>query len=251
MHEASRKTTVEYWDEAWEAGIRMKLPSGLDVGVLNLMRLLRRHAQPGMSVLEIGFAPGKLLSWTASILRTKVSGLDYSSTGIRTAKELFKRLGLDGDLRCEDVFNTTFKSGSFDLVCSFGLIEHFDDPREIVRRHVHLAKPGGVILIVVPSYGGVYGRLQHFFDRHNLGLHNLNIMTTEAMANLAPIDAVTEVEAFKYGRLSPWLISFDKRWSRFVARSVSIILNAIGLVQPFDIAPVCPLIVLKMVKLPH
>jgi len=251
MLEADRKTTVEHWDEAWEAGIRMRLPSGLDVGMRNLMRLLRRHAHPGMSVLEIGFAPGKLLSWTASILRTKVSGLDYSSTGIRTAKELFKRLGLDGDLRCEDVFNTTFKSGSFDLVCSFGLIEHFDDPREIVLRHVHLAKPGGAILIVVPNYGGVYGRLQYFFDRQNLSLHNLNIMTTEAMASLAPIDAVTEVKAFKYGRLSPWLISFDKGWPRFAARSLSVILNAIGLIQPIDIVPLCPLIILKMVRLPH
>jgi 2-polyprenyl-3-methyl-5-hydroxy-6-metoxy-1,4-benzoquinol methylase len=251
MHEATRKTTVDHWDQAWQAGIRLKLPSGLDVGMRNLMRLLRSNAHPGIALLEIGFAPGKLLSWTASVLSTQVSGLDYSPTGIRTANELFKSLDLDGDLRCEDVFNTTFKSGSFDLVCSFGLIEHFDDPREIVRRHVNLAKPGGVILIAVPNYAGVYGRLQKIFDRQNLDLHNLNIMTPEAIAKLAPLEAVKEVEAFKYGRLSPWLISFEKRYPRFISRSLSVTLNAVGLIQPFDIAPFCPLIVLKMVKLNH
>src|SRR5262249_40965092 len=84
MLEANRKTTVEHWDQAWETDIRMKLPSALDVGIRNLMWLLRRYARPGMSLLEIGFAPGKLLSWTASILGMKVSGLDYSPTGIRT-----------------------------------------------------------------------------------------------------------------------------------------------------------------------
>jgi len=251
MLEANRKTTVEHWDQAWETDIRMKLPSALDVGIRNLMWLLRRYARPGMSLLEIGFAPGKLLSWTASILGMKVSGLDYSPTGIRTAKELFTSLGLNGDLRCEDVFDTTFNCGSFDLVCSFGLIEHFDDPREIVRRHVQLAKAGGVILIVVPRYSGLYGRLQHFFDEQNLGLHNLDIMTPEAMAALAPSDAVGEVDAFTYGRLSPWLISLEKRWPRLISRSFSMIVNSIGLIQPFDINPLCPLIVLKMVKLSH
>lgn len=248
MRDEGRKTTVEHWDKAWQADIRLQLPSSLEVGMRNSMRLLHRYVKPGMHILEIGFAPGKLLSWTGGVLGAHVAGLDYSATGIRTATELFKKIGLKGDLRCEDVFHTTFEPGRFDVVCSFGLIEHFDDPREIVRRHVMLAKPGGVVVVTVPNYGGIYGRIQRYFDAQSLDIHNLNIMKPEALVKLAPQEAVTEVQAFEYGRMSPWLISLEKRYPRLLAKSVSIVLNGVGLLQPFDLKPLCPLIVLKMAK---
>jgi 2-polyprenyl-3-methyl-5-hydroxy-6-metoxy-1,4-benzoquinol methylase len=248
MHDANRKTTVDHWDGAWQACIRLRLPSSLDVGTRNAMRLLRRYVKPGMHVLEIGFAPGKLLSWTAAVLGASVAGLDYSATGMRTATELFKSLGLKGDLRCEDLFDTTFEPGSFDFVCSFGLIEHFDDPREIVRRHVMLTKPGGVIVITIPNYGGLYGRIQRHFNAENLDLHNLKIMNPVALSKLAPLDALAEVQAFEYGRMSPWLTSFDKKYPRLLARGLSVTLNGIGLLQPFDLKPLSPLIVLKMMR---
>ncbi|SRR6266480_1786539 len=248
MRSGNRKTTVEHWDAAWQAGIRLRLPSGLEIGTRNIMWLLRKYVRPGMQVLEIGFAPGKMLSWTGAVLGAQVSGLDYSEIGIAAARRLFEHIGLKGDLRYEDMFDTTFKSGSFDLVCSFGLIEHFDDPREIVRRHAVLAKPGGVVLITVPNYGGIYGRIQRYFDPESLDIHNLDIMNPGTLAKLAPLDTVAEVQTFEYGRMSPWLISFSKRWPRLVAGGSAVFLNGIALLQPFDLKPVCPLIVLKMVR---
>ena len=248
MHDENRKTTVEHWDEAWQAGIRLKLPSGMEVGTRNTMQLLKRYVKPGMHVIEIGCAPGKMLSWTAAVLGAHVAGLDYSTTGIRTAKRLFESMGLKGDFRCEDVFNTTFEPGSFDMVFSFGLIEHFDDPREIVRRHVMLAKPGGTVVITVPNYGGIYGRIQRYFDAENLDLHNLDIMNAKALRKLAPLDSVTGIQTFEYGRVSPWLISLHKKWPQLLARGCSVILNGVGLLQPIDLKPLCPLIVLKMVR---
>jgi len=164
-----------------------------------------------MHFLEIGCAPGKLLAWVAEVLHAEVAGGDYSQRGLSLAQQLFQALNIDGDLRCEDMLATTFEPASFDLVFSAGVIEHFDDPREIVKRHVTLLKPGGKAVIMVPNYGGFYGRLQCRFDPENLSIHNLTIMNPPALRRLAPGELVSTVRVYPVGRMSPWLISFDKR----------------------------------------
>jgi SAM-dependent methyltransferase len=224
----------------------MRLPSGLLVSTRNLQRLLKTHIKPGMQVLEIGCAPGKTLSWVAKDLQANVAGLDYSKRGIQLSRQLFRILDIDSDLRCEDVFATTFSPGSFDIVYSTGVIEHFEDPREIVRCHVMLLKPGGKALIMVPHYGGLYGRIQRRFDPENLSLHNLNIMNLSALKELSPEDMVSESSAYPAGRMSPWIISFNKKWPQIFAKSTYCFLNLVGLVQPFDIARLCPLLVLEL-----
>src|SRR5206468_2653441 len=129
-----------------------------------LQTILRHHVRPGDRFLEIGCAPGKMLAWVAAVLKASVSGLDYSERGLATSRRLFKALNLAADFRCEDLRQTTFPSASFDVVVSFGVIEHFDDPREVVGKHLDLVKAGGTALMTVPDYRGIYGRLQRYFD---------------------------------------------------------------------------------------
>jgi 2-polyprenyl-3-methyl-5-hydroxy-6-metoxy-1,4-benzoquinol methylase len=212
------------------------------------MRFLRKHVSAGQKYLEVGCAPGKMLSWVAAVLKADVAGLDFSERGLALTRTLFRALNLQGDLRYEDFFQHTFEPGTFDVVSSFGLIEHFDDPRDIVRRHVLLLKPGGLALIVIPNYMGIYGFLQQHFDRDNLALHNLEIMNRRILESLAPSDLVKSAKAYPEGRMSPWLVSFDSRWPRIIARSVSYAVNVLGLLQPFKIIRLCPFLVLEMVR---
>lgn len=241
-------TTKGHWEDAWIAPPRWRLPSPLIVGTRNLQRILRPEVQPGMRVLELGCAPGKMLAWVAAGLRAQVSGLDYSDRGIDWARQLTRKLGIPADLRAEDVFHTSFPPASFDLVYSFGLIEHFDDPREIVRAHVGLARPGGTVIIGVPHYGGLYGRLQHWFDPENLALHNLSIMNPRGLEELAPRDLVESARGYAAGRVSPWLVNFDRRVPSVAARLLSYALNGVGLLQPVDVPPLCPLLVLRLIR---
>ena len=248
MSRGDELTTKSHWEGAWAAPPRWKLPSPLAVPTRNMQRLLRPAVRPGMRVLELGCAPGKLLAWVAAKLDARVSGLDYSDRGITWARTLFDALGIPADLRCEDVFRSTFEPASFDVVYSAGLIEHFEDPRDIVRTHVALAKPGGTTLIAIPDYGGIYGRLQGWFDPANLALHNLRIMRPEALAELAPAELSGTVRTYRAGRISPWQISLERRLPRPVARFTSYFLNGIGLLQPVDIGPICPLLVLEITR---
>jgi 2-polyprenyl-3-methyl-5-hydroxy-6-metoxy-1,4-benzoquinol methylase len=180
------KTTKQYWDDAWTPPPRMRLPSGILVGTRNIQRLLKSHINPGMKALEIGCAPGKILAWAAKILRAEVSGIDFSSQGIDNSRRLFLHLGIAGDLRCEDIFETSFAEGSFDCVFSCGMIEHFNDPRKLIEIHVKLLKSGGKALILIPNLAGIYGRLQRYFDPKVPALHNLEIINPTSLIALAP-----------------------------------------------------------------
>jgi SAM-dependent methyltransferase len=243
------KTNRGHWNDIYRAAPRMRLPSRLNISTRNLQNLLRRDIRRGMRVLEVGFAPGKHLVWVAKVLGADVSGLDYSEPGVANAKRLFDVLGAHGDLRCGDVFETDFAPGSFDLVYSAGLIEHFDDPTEIVRRHVLLAKPaGGVALLIIPNYRGIYGTVQARFDRPNLAIHNLEIMSRDGLERLVPRDLAREFLTRPVGRFDPWLINFRTKWPAPIALSAWLVGNAIGLLQPFEISRLHPWLVLRIVR---
>src|SRR5205085_5136150 len=129
------KADIFHWDSEWAVRPRLRLPLSVTVGIRDIKRLLRKHVRPGMSFLEIGCAPGKILAWIAKVLGADVAGLDYSPRGMQHAFDLFRALNIVADLRNEDIFETTFPSESFDIVYSAGVIEHFRDPRPIVHSH--------------------------------------------------------------------------------------------------------------------
>jgi SAM-dependent methyltransferase len=247
-HEVGRKTEQAHWDAAWQSPVAPRLPSRLNVDVLNITGLLRAQVKPGDRYIEIGCAPGKLLAWVSSRLGAEAHGLDYSETGIRNCQALFSALQLDIGLHHGDFFNNSLPKGSFDVVGSFGFIEHFDDPREAVARHVDLLKPGGTALIGIPNYGAIYGRLQRRCDPENLALHNVDIMNRSALLALAPASQVTSVEAFAFGRASLWLVNLDRRMPRRVARALQLGVNLLALPQFFPWPAVAPMWVLKIRK---
>lgn len=201
-----------------------------------------------MRYLEIGCAPGRLLAWVAVERKAEVSGLDYSEAGIAAAERLFQSLGIPVDLRCEDVFANSFLPASFDVVTSFGLIEHFDNPRLVVEKHLELVQPGGVALIVIPNYRSIYGRLQRHFDPENLAIHNLQIMRPEQLVRLVPQSMVTDAQSYPAGRVAPGLVNFDKRWPRVVAKIIERTVNLAGSLQPFDVPMLSPLLVLQVAR---
>lgn len=228
----------------------MRLPSRLVTENLDFLRLFGRYVLPGARVLEIGCAPGKNLAAVAGRLGARVAGLDYSRAGIDTTRRLFDSLGLEADLRCEDLFGNSFQDASFDLVYSMGVIEHFDDPRPAVMQHLRLLRPSGTAVLTIPNYGGVYGRLQGRFDPDNLRIHNLEIMSPERLRALAPAEFPGNVRAFPFGRVSASLVSWERRLPRAFSVTLRLALNALGLVQPLDVPRLAPWLVLEARRSP-
>ncbi len=244
----NEKTDLAHWESAWAARPRLRFPTGLDIGTRNVLRLLKRYLRPHIRYIEVGCAPGKILSWVGREVGVQVSGIDYSPTGASTAQWLCHGLGIAADIRCEDVKLTTFPASGFDLVFSSGLIEHFEDPSGIVEAHLRLVAPGGVAVIAIPNYSGLYLRLQRWCDPANLAIHNLRIMEEGAIAALVEPCHEIRVRSFRSGRFSPWLINLPMKLGK-AGKPLSWGLNFLAQLQFVEIPSLSPLIVLEVHRL--
>src|SRR4051812_17189572 len=130
-------------------------PSGSESAILDVLEThLPRRA--GMSALELGGAPGQYLAWLSRRFGYECSALDYSAVGCERARRNFDALGIPLTVFEDDLFaEETGSIGSFDVVYSLGLIEHFADFGEAIRRHAVLTKPGGWAIVGCPNMLGL------------------------------------------------------------------------------------------------
>jgi SAM-dependent methyltransferase len=238
----------EYWDKVWASGDRRRFPNFANVGNRNLRAVLRRELAGSRHVLEVGCAPGKWLAWLAASEGKKVAGLDFASGGVDETRRRLAAAGVSGDIRCEDVFRHSFEPGTFDAVYSAGVVEHFDDPRPCLAAHLGLTKPGGRVVVLVPHYGGLYGRLQRRLDPGNLAIHNLSIMSSEALGLAMREAGGVDVRARAVGRASPWILSLHRAVPPTLARAASLGLNVAGILQPLEWSPLCPLLLVTATR---
>jgi hypothetical protein len=70
-------------------------------------------------------------------------------------------------------------------------------------------------------------------------------MSVSALESLVPRDFGGSVRAFRFGRLVHSLVSWEKGVG-FAARPLAAGLELLGLVQPIDLGPLCPWLVLEV-----
>ncbi len=78
------------------------------------------------------------------------------------------------------------------MVYSLGLIEHFSDPLPMIRKHVELAKPGGVVVVGLPNFRGISKHVMRLTRPDMLSIHNLTTMDTRTWSRFEQ-DAGLEV----------------------------------------------------------
>src|SRR5262249_22113994 len=105
--------------------------------------------------------------WHAS-----VTGLDYSEIGCAKTRQLFDVYGIKGDVRCADLFAPPEELlEQFDLVISFGVVEHFRDTAGCLRACSRFVKPSGRLMTLIPNLAGLTGQIQKLVDRAVFDVH--------------------------------------------------------------------------------
>lgn len=179
-------TEKQYWDDYWR-NIGLPLEIIREDSALNIIAELDVFEQylpkANLSLLEIGGAPGQYLAWFHKTLGYQISCLDYSEEGCKKTRANFKLLNIPGRVYQHDLFAEELQMPLFDMVCSFGFIEHFADLNGVVGRHLALLKPGGILLLGVPNLLGI----NHWFLKRLapdllLG-HNLKTMDAGSWKN--------------------------------------------------------------------
>ncbi len=129
----------------------------------------------GMSCIELGAMPGNYLAYFYQEYGYSITGLDFSKH-TRIFSETMKINGVK-DYKFVTADILSFESAKkYDLVCSFGLIEHFDDVGNILQKHTDLVADGGILLITVPNFRYFQWLYHKVFDRDNLNIHNIDAM---------------------------------------------------------------------------
>jgi 2-polyprenyl-3-methyl-5-hydroxy-6-metoxy-1,4-benzoquinol methylase len=179
-------TEVDFWDDYWA---NVELPNKVDLTfsfVRCLAEALKRNL-PAVDgeVLEVGCAPGKWLAFMSDEFGLKPSGIEYSEAGMNATYRNFETLGLEvGKIQAGDFFKIE-PDKQYDVVMSYGFIEHFTNVDEVVELHLRWLKPGGVLILGVPNFRGVYSFLQGVLDREVLDKHNLDMMNLDYFSHVA------------------------------------------------------------------
>ncbi len=155
-----------------------------------LHQLIKTHLpkRRDWSVIEIGSAPGNNLVTLNRNCGYVPYGVEYSSPGVMATRETFARHGWDTNNVIEaDFFDSEFHErfkNRFDVVFSYGFVEHFDPPNEAVALHVNLLKPGGYLVCQIPNLRGVCYPYLRLCAREQLQQHNCTIMRKKPFQRL-------------------------------------------------------------------
>ena len=112
------------------------------------------------SVLEIGCYPGEYLAVFGE-LGYELNGIDiYAKVTRELPLWLASKNYKVGAFDQVDFFKYPQKR-KFDIVCSFGFLEHFTDVREVLIKHASLVREGGYLAVTTPNYRGIVQRMLH------------------------------------------------------------------------------------------
>jgi SAM-dependent methyltransferase len=141
-----------------------------------------------LKALEIGSAPGYHLLQLRKAFGYEPYGVEYTDGGAKMNRELFAQNGIDpAQLIKADAFSQAFQAQyreSFDVVTSFGFVEHFDDVRTVIKHHLDLLKVGGSLVVQIPRIAGLNYWIASSLNRESLAMHNLQIMQKEVFEQL-------------------------------------------------------------------
>lgn len=110
----------------------------------------------GMDVLDCGCGPGGITRGIAArVAPGRVTGIDMDATQVELATRRAAQAGVGNvEFRTASVYELPFPDASFDAIFSHALFEHLADKPRAARECLRVLRPGGVIGVCTPDWGG-------------------------------------------------------------------------------------------------
>ncbi len=163
------------------------------------------------SLCEIGSGDGKLVKKVANMLAYAAYGIEYAKEGAMQGRTI----GVN--TMVADAFSPAVLKKYkhyFDVVFSYGFIEHIYPPEKAVKLHLSLVKPGGYVVIQIPRFRGFNYWKVKFFRPDLLPLHNLSIMNADVLLKICSLQGVKTIYCANYGTIKLRL-PMDKKNLRY------------------------------------
>jgi len=110
----------------------------------------------------------------------------------------------------ESDFFTFQTEQKYDVVFSSGFIEHFQDTKNVIDKHIELLSEKGVLLFLLPNFRGLNGWLNKIFDRKSYDTHNINSMRLDFLRAIMNETALQNVKVQYNSKPMLWLATKNK-----------------------------------------
>lgn len=202
--------------------------------------IIRAYIPRGIQTfMELGGFPGYF-----SVLFKKLYGADAKLCDIYVDENAVKTLCKANEVADigvirENVFN--LRTSKVDVVLSAGLVEHFANPAEIIKKHFEFVNEGGYVIIGVPNFLGLNGWVQKWADRKLYDAHNLDAMRLATLIGACEANDAEVIYANYYGKFGIWLENFQGR--SFATRAFLSLVNKVRYLIWFESRMFSPYII--------
>lgn len=174
-------------------------------------KYIPKFSSSDAKICEIGSGDGKLLKKFSLMLRCKPYGVEYS----RKAAKGASKIGVKTIFK--DAFDENFLKkykNYFDVVFSYGFIEHIMPPEKAAEIHYEILKPGGYVIIQIPRFKE-FNLLKVKLLRPDLiPLHNLDIMNEDKLEAVCRSHDIETLFCGNYGTFK-FRFPMDKKNIRY------------------------------------
>lgn len=238
----------EYWDKKYWDNYYKSINFRIAPKNYPIRKLIEKYIRKqNGDCIEIGCYPGQFLAIFGELGYT-LHGIDLS-TGVDTIlPNWLKNNGYKIGYFYKQDFTayTTFQK--YDIVCSFGFIEHFPDWWFVIKKHMQLVNRGGYIIITAPNFKGFIQYFLHkIFDNANLQRHVIDSMNPEKWKEILQIENYEIIYCGYFGGFLFWIDNSD---NDFIKKIIGIICESfkyIGFILPNSrlYSPFCGIIARK------
>jgi len=202
----NRLTNEKYWDSIWtplDGNYHNLHVSDFYFGRKGLFTKLIQNRIgdiSGKTVLELGGGGNnyRLLSmakWSGAL----VTALDFSAEGLKVVNDLFKINTCKASFIQDDILNWQPKEPNvnFDVVTHWGVLEHFIDPKPMLKKSFEALNPGGSLIFSMPNMEAFAARYWQKWCPDSWSKHIFH-STELIQATLSEL-GFTYVECFYFG----------------------------------------------------
>jgi hypothetical protein len=170
-------STKEYWEKKFN---NKMTPRDHDLTMYHNYRfdkLLKKYLpkDKDWSILEVGASHSSWLIYWFKEFGYKPYGVEYTNSGAVSGQFNLDYFKTNGKIFENDFFNKNaeFRKQKYNVIFSYGFVEHFDKPDEILEASYDLLEDDGYIVTIVPNICGLFGLLRKINSYENYKIHKI------------------------------------------------------------------------------
>lgn len=218
------KTWEEYYKKQEIAQIKPKKGffSSYDIYLCDsiLDKYLPKKIKRKLNFCEIGCGDGKLTKKICTKFNYNPYGIEYSKNACKIAQKMGIKIIQD------DVFSKKVKQNYknfFDVVFSYGFIEHILPVEKAIQVHLDLLKKNGILVIQIPRFKGFNYLKLKLFRPDLIPLHNMEIMEPEIIHSIMKKFKCKELICKKYGTFKTRLFFKERGFKFYLLKLINLL----------------------------